>query len=411
MESKAMQKMIKARAALIITQRFFGSLALRLQLKEDASCDTMWTDGISLGFNPDWTNNLTMDDTRFWELHEVGHCVLNHHIRRGNRDATDWNIACDYAVNNLLKKSGLTVPNSALHSPDFDNKSVEEIYTILQGRKPKQQDDGNGTGNGQNSPSQGQQQQQQGQSKGNNTNPPQNGPGEVRDYPGPDGQGATESEKQQHQQDWQIATAQAAQTAEGCGQMSGSLKELVKDMLEPKVPWREVLQRFVDQISHNDYTYTRTNPRYAAFGIIMPSLYNKELPPMDVYFDTSGSMTKKDKQESVCELNDIRGHYNVTLRLVFVDTQVRHIQTITPDMPPITELEFYGGGGTKFKPAFDWSAKQEDSPCCGVYFTDMENGNEKIDTPQFPVLWINTRGTYKGSIPFGELINMKPNHY
>jgi len=47
----AKQKLTKARASLILTSPFFASLSLKMKLVEDPSCDTMWVDGTSMGYN------------------------------------------------------------------------------------------------------------------------------------------------------------------------------------------------------------------------------------------------------------------------------------------------------------------------------------------------------------------------
>jgi hypothetical protein len=47
----AADKLIKARTQLVLDQPFFGSLALRLVLKEDGSAATAYTNGVVLGYN------------------------------------------------------------------------------------------------------------------------------------------------------------------------------------------------------------------------------------------------------------------------------------------------------------------------------------------------------------------------
>ena len=400
----AMKKMVKARAGLILDQRFFGALALKLKLQEDEKAETMWTDGVTIGFNPDWVNNLTMEETKGVICHEVMHCSLGHNTRRNGRDAEDWNIAADYSVDPIIINANMVLPGGGHVSAELKDKSTEENYVLIHGRKKENK--------GQDSSSNGQQGNKQGNepNKGNGSGKKenQNGCGEVRDLPGKDGNKATKEEQAQHQQDWQIATVQAAKIAEGCGTLPGNIKELVKEMMEPKVPWTEVLQRFVEQVQHNDYTYTRTNPRYAAMGMILPTLYNKELPPIDIWIDTSGSISNEDKKQFVGEINDIRSHYNTTIRVIFCDTDVRGTIEIKPE-DNFVELETKGGGGTRFSPAIAWSMKQEDLPVCGIYLTDMDCEDFGKE-PEFPVLWIQVKGKKKLA-PFGEVVHMNPKQF
>ena len=63
--------------------------------------------------------------------HEVLHCALGHHCRRGGRDPQLWNEAADLAINPILIGNGFTLPAGALLDPAFNNLSAEEIYARL----------------------------------------------------------------------------------------------------------------------------------------------------------------------------------------------------------------------------------------------------------------------------------------
>ena len=129
-----MDKLRKARAGLILDAPFFGSLALRIVLKEDPTCETLWTDGRSLGFSPDFIDGLTLDETKGVIAHEVMHLANCHHTRRRGRDSKVWNKSDDYAINSILEESKVVLPPCRLRDPDFDGKSTEEIYGRLSGR-------------------------------------------------------------------------------------------------------------------------------------------------------------------------------------------------------------------------------------------------------------------------------------
>ena len=91
------QKLRKARAGLILDQPFFGALALRLQLQEDPSAGTAWTDGKSLGYDPTWIKGLTLDQVKGLWAHVILHCACAHHVRRGQRDGHQRRSAGDRA--------------------------------------------------------------------------------------------------------------------------------------------------------------------------------------------------------------------------------------------------------------------------------------------------------------------------
>src|ERR1700754_149902 len=99
-------RMTKARAALITSQPFFGTLALYLNIVEQESCGTMAVDGTNLYYAPSFLNKLTPAELRGIIVHEVLHCAFQHHVRRQGRDMELWNEACDYAINPVVLESG-----------------------------------------------------------------------------------------------------------------------------------------------------------------------------------------------------------------------------------------------------------------------------------------------------------------
>lgn len=394
----AAQKMTKARSALILDQPFFGSLALKLILVEDPTCQTLWTDGIHIGYSPKYVDELTMDELKGVLCEEVMHNSNGHQVRRQDREHKKWNQACDYAILQLIQKAGMTIPKDSLVSPAFENMEAEAIYNQLPDSPNGGQKQGTGSGAGND-------QGQDGKSSQNlNSSAPVSG-GEVRDMPGKDGNKPTEAEKAQNAQDWKIATQQAAQAAKMAGKLPGSLARYVEELLEPVVDWREALRQFVDQIARNDYTWTRPNPRYFSRGLILPSLYNQEIPPLVVAVDTSGSITEKDLQQFASEIDDILNQYPTTLTVIYCDSKVQSVETFDADTRPV-RLHAKGGGGTAFSPVWKWIDDQGETPAAAIYLTDM-CCSDYGDEPPMPVLWVNTGGYKATPPPFGEIVRLR----
>jgi predicted metal-dependent peptidase len=68
-----------------------------------------------------------------WVLvHEILHVVLEHHQRRGERDALLWNVACDYVINNWLEQMGVGMrPDGVLYKAEYVGRDAESIYDEL----------------------------------------------------------------------------------------------------------------------------------------------------------------------------------------------------------------------------------------------------------------------------------------
>ena len=72
--------------ALLRDQPFFGSLALRLPIRADASRETLASDGKDIRYAPGWVAETDADRIRTALGRVVLACALKHHTRRGERD-------------------------------------------------------------------------------------------------------------------------------------------------------------------------------------------------------------------------------------------------------------------------------------------------------------------------------------
>src|SRR5437868_6691058 len=94
--------MLKARTALVLSQPFFGTLALRLAMTRDPATETASVDGRRLRYNPDWIKSLSHAQRVGLIAHEVMHCAAGHPMRLGARDHDTFNRAADFAINPLI---------------------------------------------------------------------------------------------------------------------------------------------------------------------------------------------------------------------------------------------------------------------------------------------------------------------
>jgi len=391
--SKMSDKFAKGRAGLILDQPFFGSLALRLRTEEDPACETAWTDGTTLGYNPEFIEGLSLDELKGLICHEVMHCGLQHHTRRGDRDKDRWNIAADYVINPLLVDSGMKLPEGGLMDSKFRNMSAEQAYSSLP--EPDPQDDPQGGGEG------------EGQGDGKPGSDPGKC-GEVRDAKAEDGKSAAgEADMRKAAQDWKVAMAQAAQQARSAGTLPGSMERIIENILNPKLDWKEILRRFVDTCSKNDYSWSRPNRRWIGQGIYLPALYSNELGSVVAAVDTSGSIGQEQLDQFAGEINSILQDYQADCTVIYCDTGVNQVDEFPAGEP--VSLKVHGGGGTDFRPPFDLLDEQGKAPVCMIYFTDGECDRFPV-APAYPVLWVQKK-YYEGASdfepPFGEVLELQ----
>jgi predicted metal-dependent peptidase len=365
-------KLGAARTRLILERPFIGALVMHLPLVpvEAARCGTVATDARALYYNPAYIEGLTLAETQFVLAHEALHCALGHFARRSHRMRRRWDVACDHAANLLLIEEGLRPPAGALANPDFRGLSAEEIYPLI---------------------------------------PPE--PAETTldrhlfEEGGPDlpplASSTGADERAELAQRWQSRTAAAMQQARRAGRLADSWLRRVDAMIQPQLPWRVLLARYLMSTAREDYSFQRPPRREG--DALLPRLASGEVD-LCVALDTSGSIAAEELAQFVSEVDAIKGQIRARVTLHACDERLdargpwefRHWEPIA--LPP----EIGGGGGTRFAPVFDWLAETRRRPDVLLYFTDAE-GEFPRHAPAFPVLWL-VKG--RGRVPWGERIQL-----
>ncbi len=204
---------------------------------------------------------------------------------------------------------------------------------------------------------------------------------------------------------WELALAQAAQQARDMGDLPGSLERLVREMLNPKLDWQELLERFISERARDDYSWTPPNKRFLHMDIILPSLSHRKLPEVIVAIDTSGSVTEPEINQFGAEISGILENYDTTVHVTYCDSIITGAQSFGRHDLPL-ELVPEGGGGTDYRPVFDWVEREGMDPACLVYLTDMECMHFPEQEPEYPVLWARVGGGGK-TPPFGDMIDIR----
>lgn len=370
MNTKAAEAFARARSNLLLDHFFFGRLALYLKPVQKEDIPTLAVDGKHLFYNPQFFLDLPRPLQKSAIAHEVMHCVMQHILRRKGRDQKLWNRACDYAENRVLQDSGFKLGENWLYSKAFDGMNAEEIYDILK----QEQNDGDGSGNG--------------------------GQGEALCDVMDAADGGSDADLTSTKQEWAINVAQVAMEAKRHGALPASMERFVEELTANKVPWREVLQRFVSERAKDDYSWARPNRMFVAAGAYLPAMYSENMGPIDVVIDTSGSITQELLNEFGSEIKAIVAAVRpARLRVIYADAAVNRVDTFEPG----DEVEFHmvGGGGTDFRPAI--ALASEEPPVALVYLTDMY-GPFPDQAPDFPVMWCATSGV-EG--PFGETVKLE----
>jgi predicted metal-dependent peptidase len=416
------EKLSRARTQLLLNSPFFGTLCLRLKLVCTAQFPTMATNGRLLAYNPAFVESLTPAELEGTFAHEVMHCALGHHCRRGNRDPRLWNEACDHAINPLLLNNGMVLPSGALVNPAFANLSAEEIYAKLLQQPQQAQNQSQSShssscptgvgGNGgtsqpkQNSAQPGSQaggQPQNGFSDAAGSPLPARpgGFGEVLDATSEDGKPASQAEISRQVHEWGIAAEQAIRSAKLSGCLPGGIDRLLEKARQSTQDWRSILRDFIAATTPSDYRWTPPNRRFVASGLYLPSVERIGVGELVIAVDTSGSIGTAELEQFAGEITAIADEMQPErIHIVYCDTAVQAVEEFGAS--EAIRLTPKGGGGTDFVPPFRWVAEQGLLPKAFLYLTDL-CCHSFPEPPDYPVLWVTDSAR---TAPFGETLRI-----
>ena len=384
----------KAKTKLVIAEPFYATIVLNLKphLVTNASptfngqeVKTLATDGTNLVVNTDYFESLPLSRAITALKHEALHVALMHPFRRGARTPTRWNQAGDYVINDKLSKEGGDLGDNWLLSPGFTNMSSEQVYAQLPPEPP-----GNGGGQGKEQGGAGKDQNQPGKSDN-----PDNDVLEA-----PDKSEAAEAQAR-------ATVAKAINVAKAMGKMPGDLKEMLEDILSPKVDWKEVLRRFMTDVNKSDYSFARPNRRMISQGYYLPTRHGMDaMRDIAIVIDTSGSMGDEELKQMFGEVcGAVEDCCPGKVTVVYCDAAVNHVDQFE-DQPTVDDVRAsakrVGGGGTDLTRALDWIDKSISDPACCIVMTDGYTpfGEDR----SYPTLWAMSTDV---EAPWGETVRVE----
>lgn len=416
----------RAQTRVIFTVPFFAPAVAKLPVVWDESLDTACTDGTGIRFSPAFCDKLTDPQLVTILCHEACHCLLGHLWRAPEGADWDvWNEATDHAVNLMLQEFGAVVRGKGLADPfpfpepadaycadkRFSGMAEESIYKVLANRPKQQGGGGNGTGKGQGSPG-GVQTPSPGQkpvvgTSGGHSKAPQHKPqpgsmpsfGQMAKPKPGNGNGNVPSAKKL-QNDWNGTLIQSAKLASGQGSLPAGMERLVGELVSPTVNWWDILRSWLREQVADDWNWLAPAMEYDGSGFILPSLKSERCGPIVFATDTSGSINEEllarfQVEKQNC-LDEMRPRKVVD---IYCDARIHKVAEYTPG--DIITKECPGGGGTDFRPVFEYVAKLPETVKAVVYLTDLYGSFPQAD-PGVPVIWVSwTKG---GTAPFGTVV-------
>lgn len=355
---------------------------------------TMGTDGKRIFWDRSFVESLNHAVCAFGLTHEVCHPMLMHLQRiyehgisgkdwtprtdtKGRlltRNPVVWNIAGDLIINPMLKASGFKLWDKCCYDPKYDPAkgwTTEKVYDDLIKNQPNQ--------------------------------PKRPGPGAPGEGWGDLIEPSPETDLEAEAEEWKDRLVRAATLARARGTLPGSVEGLIKEYTEPVYPVWLLLERYVDScLKSDDFSWHRPHQTFMQAGIILPGPYSEQVSRVDLWYDTSGSVSDSDLTRFHRVGGDIiRNAQPGVLALGQCDASVTSYQEIRLSTDWPTEVKITGRGGTSFQPPFSYLSERNIRPSLLIYLTDLE-GDFPSEPPPYPVLWVST--TPNNKAPFGTTI-------
>ena len=380
------KKITKAKTRLMIKHPYFGLLASRLKTEASDEVEAFLSDGKTLQYNLDYFEKEEIETIEFALANSVMHHILAHENRKLSRQGWLWQLATDYAINNMLKENGFNLPDRVHYDERFEGMYAEAIYAHLKDEIKNEDyndDESNEDGfNEQNKNRMKEQQLSQDNKNKRDDNlplPPQELDPKV-------------------EEDWERAMKEALEKAQNQGYKIDEIERFFEITSDTSVDWRSELYQAINHHLKTDYTFSKPNKKMIASGVYLPSMHSDRLT-VTVAIDSSGSVDEELLGLFMSELEALMISFlDTEVDLLICDAKIQGVYRYLSG--EILDFSLKGGGGTDFRPAFEYIENELPDTSLLIYFTDAE-GTFPENEPLYETIWVLSKNN---NVPFGKKI-------
>ena len=387
------EKLTTARVGLLLKAPFFGNMATRMRLIESNDwCPTAATNGRDFFYSTEFVNKLSVKKLEFLFAHEICHAIFDHFGRVGSRDRMLSNIAQDYAVNQILvdERIGEKITEVQIcYDSKYRGMSWEEIYDELWDKAEKI--------------SMPELMKQLGDLLDEHIKEEESAGSGDKD--GKKGKPSlSKEEAEQIRQEIKNAMIQSA-AASGAGKVPAGIQRMIKNLTEPKMDWRSLVQQEIQSIVRNDYSFTRVNRKAMHSGAVLPGMKEATTIDVAISIDMSGSIGDEDARVFLSEIKGIMDQYeDFKIDLWCFDTEIYNWKRITHDEAhELEEYEPQGGGGTDFEANWRFMEEMGIQPKKFIMFTDGYPCGGWGDEDYCDTVFV-VKGNKDAQAPFGQTV-------
>ncbi len=338
-----------AKTKLMLEHPFFGEVVTNLNIVDNTNIASVAFRGDILEINSEYLEVLTLDETQTILANAAMKQLLFHKDRSKGKVKHIWEVASDFAINELLAKNGFTIPPLLNYHSRFERLSAEEIYKILLSEQDIVEQE-------------------------------------------------SQDIKEIEDNEFNEFLEEIIQKHLKQENLPDGLEEFVKSAKKSQINWIELLYRYINNHAKIDYKLFPSNKKHLWRGVALPSINSDELK-IAVAIDTSASIDTTLLERFLGELEAIMQNFpHYQIELIECDYKIQNTTRLLPLMPIVSTLK--GGGATDFTPVFEYLQKLNEDFKFLIYFSDGE-GKFPDYTPNIETLWVLSKET---KVPFGEKI-------
>lgn len=377
----------KIKCDLLLHYQFFGLIVAKLNIKlvEDNIDDAIaYTNGKSICFIKKVLDEyeLNIENIKFIICHEILHLLLDHLLRREDRNPIVWNYATDYLVNYMLKynKNSNTskiepigeMPDCCLYDEQYNDQwwNAERIYKDLM---------------------------EKGGSK--------DGKLKIVNLSAEDGRKLKSDLHTSQSGKGEISKEEAAYFAseicsnldKGCGKsdIPEGISRLLNSLSNINYNWKSILYRYVKRImTQSNSTWKRPSRKSVAVKTYLPRTNKAEYFKFTIAVDTSGSMDKSDIDDVLSNILSICRQLDRFTLNIFTFSGTCHkdtLQTFTEKdiFNKINNFQMKSNWSTDIKSAFEFINENESLKDSDLFIVMTDGYDYSLSDLQYnkPLIW------------------------
>ncbi|WP_416768737.1 VWA-like domain-containing protein [Sulfurimonas sp. ST-25] len=384
-EKTALEKLGKAKARLLLNSPYFGTLASRLELDTSEDIPGFLSNGLRLEYNPDYVEGLDDGECEFMLANGAMHAALVHERRQNGRMSWLWQLATDHAINTMLVQNNFALPPQVNYDPRFEGMYAEAIYAQLKDEIKNEEysdDESNDTGFNENN------QRKRDELKNAEGD---HDPDKLRPQ--------MEVENSVDESLFEHFEKAVREMLEQQGDTPLGLERFFVPAKQSVVDWRSELFHALSRHLKSDYRMLPPSKKLLYNHIYLPSSTSETLDIV-IAIDSSGSVDEELLGRFIAEVESLLETFaDYRIELLVCDAKVQSHRQFYPGEPLRFELK--GGGGTDFRPVFEWTERYAPMAPLLLYFTDCD-GRFPDKEPLIDTVWITPET--QSEVPFGKTI-------